>query len=35
MESVKLPPLKDQVAGALRQEIFARHLEDGRELAQE
>ena len=35
MESVKLPPLKDQVAGALRQEIFARHLEDGQELAQE
>ena len=35
METVKLPPLKDQVAQALREDIFARRLADGQELAQE
>ena len=35
MERVKLPPLKDQVAQALRGEIFAGRMQDGEELAQE
>ena len=35
METVKLPPLKDQIAQTLRQAIFSRQLDDGQELVQE